>query len=154
MGLFDLFRSEFDCPMCGHPGARKDKGEVRCPNASCMRFDPRARQRWLDKFAPDDIEVRYTNWQGKRRYFLVNKHNITRKGERVCVWVKPKNIPITLKRAAIENLGELQSLIQERKPLHKGPRPSRVERQILAYHKRLGTTSPKYEAVRRKYPDW
>ena len=34
------------------------------------------------------------------------------------------------------------------------PWPTPRERQVLAYHKKYGTTSPLYEKIRAKYPDW
>jgi hypothetical protein len=32
--------------------------------------------------------------------------------------------------------------------------PSARERQVLSYHKRHHSTSPLYERIRAKYPDW
>lgn len=32
--------------------------------------------------------------------------------------------------------------------------PQKRERQVLAYDQKYGTTSPLYEEIRAKYPDW
>jgi len=34
------------------------------------------------------------------------------------------------------------------------PGPNARERQVLSYHKKYKSTSPLYEKIRAKYPDW
>jgi len=153
MGLLDLFRKEIECPECGHPAARKQGGQVRCPNSSCSHFDGEVAAQWQGKFGSDDIEVRYLNWQGKRRIFIADKKSIAAKRQHLSMIVRPGNVRIALKRAQIENLREVEPLAARAVPASE-PYPSRVERQILGFHKRHGSTSLRYEALRQKYPNW
>jgi len=82
--------------------------------------------------------------------------------QRACQWtefssgtVAPFNtiICFTLARARIQDWREFEdSLSQRVAPGQEWPTPR--ERQVLAYHKKYGTTSPLYEKIRAKYPDW
>ncbi|MFB3921474.1 MAG: hypothetical protein ACE145_07110 [Terriglobia bacterium] len=59
---------------------------------------------------------------------------------------------MTLARARIQNWNEFaDSLAQRLAPGQEWP--TARERQVLAYHK-YGTTSPLYEEVRARCPDW
>ena len=56
-------------------------------------------------------------------------------------------------RERIQNLTEVEgAMLQQVAPAQVWPTPR--ERQILGYHKKNGTSSPRSEQVRAKYPTW
>jgi len=60
---------------------------------------------------------------------------------------------IALSRDRIQNMSEVDAVLPARD--HSGaPRPNRKERQVRGYHTKHGTTSPLYEKIRAKYPNW
>jgi hypothetical protein len=184
MGLFDLFSGKINCPDCGSPGAKKSGGRVLCPNASCPNFDSEvaAAQRAAGAppspsaarpasaalaaqsagAAPVDgpqpmgtgtILVRYRNFQGAEKTFSADPDSARRRGNHISLCIAPKGIRVSLARERIQNLSEVEAVCSERVAEGQA-RPTPVERQVLAYHKKHGTTSARYESARAKYPDW
>ena len=175
MGLFDLFSGKIDCPDCGSPGAKKSGGRVLCPNAACQNFDsevaaaqrasgtparraaapPAGAASFADSqpMGTDTITVRYRNFQGQEKTFSGDPATARRRGNHISLCIAPKGIRVSLARERIQNLSEVEAVCSERIAEGKD-RPTRVERQVLAYHKRHGTTSARYESARAKYPDW
>ena len=172
MGLLDLLKSLFSggggiqCPSCGAQGARQtDDGLVHCKNQACPYFDPgllvsgSLRRRLTTvptsgDFRPEHpVSIRYVNYVGQSRDFSAERDSIVRKRNHIVARVAPTGRKITLSRDRIQNLADVDAVAQQQvKPDQDWP--SRIERQILIYHKKHGTTSPRYEQVRAKYPNW
>jgi hypothetical protein len=67
--------------------------------------------------------------------------------------VTPTGHRVTLSRGRIQNLRELDAASAERvAPGQTGP--TQRERQVLGYHKKYKTSSPLYEKIRAKFPNW
>jgi hypothetical protein len=66
--------------------------------------------------------------------------------------VAPTGARIALSKSRILNLNEVQAGVE--KSLRENPVPSAKERRILTYYSRYGKTSPAYEELRLKYPNW
>jgi hypothetical protein len=60
---------------------------------------------------------------------------------------------IALARNRIQNMPEVDLALPERDRTG-APRPNSRERQVLGYHKKYNTTSPLYEKIKAKYPNW
>jgi hypothetical protein len=155
------------CPSCGDADARKtDDGIIHCKNAACPYFDiglltkTTPLQRQLStvptrgNFRPKHpVSIRYVNYVGQSRDFSAELESICRKKNHLVARIAPTGRKITLSRERIQNLAEVEALLPKR--VEPGQDwPTRVERQILIYHKKHGTTSPRYEQVRAKYPNW
>ena len=172
MGLLDFLIGLFspgealDCPSCGKKGARKtDDGLLHCKNPACPHFDAgllyggglRRRLTTVPTkghFRPEDpVSIRYMNYVGQSRDFSAERESIVRKNNHLVARVAPTGRRITLSRERIQNLAEVEAAMpQQVAPGQNWPTPR--ERQILGYHKKYGTTSPRYEQVRTKYPKW
>jgi hypothetical protein len=168
MGLLDFLMSLFgggqkiDCPNCGTPDARKSRdGSVQCRNQTCPNFDPSlALGRYIapvptkGDFRPEHpVSIRYVNFAGQSRDFSAEQDSLVRKRNHIVAEVAPTGRKITLSRERIQNLSEVERYMPKR--LEPGQNwPNKVERQILGYHKKNGRTSPRYEQVRAKYPNW
>lgn len=71
----------------------------------------------------------------------------------ISVKVAPKGVRIALARDRILNLNDVEAAFPQRiAPDQDWPTPR--ERQILNYHKYHRTTSPRFESIRAKYPNW
>jgi hypothetical protein len=93
------------------------------------------------------------NYVGQNRDFSAERESIVRKKNHLVAQVAPTGKKITLSRDRIQNLAEVEALLPTR--VEPGQDwPSRIDRQILIYHKKHGTTSPRYEQVRARYPNW
>jgi hypothetical protein len=169
MGLFDLFASRVDCPACGQADARRSLfGKIRCPNADCVCFDPRlvphrehrnprtgelivkpllskSTQQVFDPGAYA-IEIRYTNYLGEAKTFVGDRRTLRRRHEHYSICIAPSGLRVALARSRIENLAEIDHLVVDV--------PSPREQHVLAYHRKRGTTSPLFERLRNRYPDW
>lgn len=168
MGLLDFLISLFgggqkiDCPNCGTAGARKARdGTVRCKNPQCPNFDASlmlgrriAPVPTEGSFSPEQpVSIRYVNFVGQSRDFSAERQSLVRKQNHIVAQVAPTGRKITLSRDRIQNLSAVESYMPQR--VEPGQNwPTGRERQILNYHKKHGTTSPRYEQVRAKYPNW
>jgi len=164
MGLFDFLFGTSKCPRCGVKGARKSQGQTRCPNPSCPNFDIelRASQARAGRIASPPrgdfsplvpIEIRYRNFRGEEKTFTADSETLCRTRNHIIAQVVPTGERISLSRDRIQNLAEVeQALPQTAESRPQGP--TARERQVLGYHKKHKSTSPLYEAIRAKYPDW
>ena len=168
MGLLDFLISLFggaqkvECPNCGAPGARKKgDGTIRCLNQTCVNFDPSlalgrriAPVPTRGDFSPEHpVSIRYINFVGQNRDFLAERDSLVRKKNHIVAKVAPTGGKIVLSRDRIQNLSDVEASMPKR--VEPGQAwPSGRERQILNYHKNHGTTSPRYEQLRAKYPNW
>ena len=172
MGLLDFltglfFRGEkMECPSCRTPGALKTSdGMLHCRNRNCENFDAgyviggRLVRRFTTaptegNFRPEHpVSIRYINFAGQSRDFSAERDSLVRKRNHVVAKVAPRGQKITLSRDRIQNLSEIEPYLQQR--VEPGQNwPSGREHQILTYHKKHGTTSPRYEQLRAKYPNW
>ncbi len=165
MGLFDFLFGKSDCPACGTKGAKMKDGGTRCPNPSCQYFDGtlgrsgvlRAaglrKPRRSDYLPGHSLMIEYRNFQGQQKTFTADRESLQRKGNHIVARVAPTGERISLSRDRIQNLSEVEEAlpkVDESKP----PGPNGRERQVLSYHKKYKSTSPLYEKIRAKYPDW
>ncbi|HVN19185.1 MAG TPA: hypothetical protein VMU05_10445 [Dongiaceae bacterium] len=172
MGLFDFLNSllggekKIQCPSCGAAYARQTKdGLIHCKNPTCPYFDASLRRSGKLRqasttvptrgdFRPEHpISIRYRNFAGQERTFSAELGSMVRKNNHLIARVAPIGSKITLSRDRIQNLAEVEAAMPRRVELGQ-PWPTPRERQILGYHKKHGTTSPRYEQVRAKYPNW
>lgn len=168
MGLLDFLINIFgggrtiECRNCGTPGARQTRdGTIHCKNQTCPNFDPSfalgrriAPVPTRGDFQPEHpVSIRYVNFAGQGRDFSAEQGSLVRKKNHIVAEVAPTGRKITLSRDRIQNLSEVEGHMPKRvEPGQDWPTPR--ERQILGYHKKNGTTSPRYEQVRAKYPNW
>ena len=164
MGLLDFLFGQLKCPRCGTKGARKSQGQTLCPNPSCPNFDIslRADQARADRissparedFSPlAPVEIRYRNFRGEEKTFTAETETLRRRHNHIVAQVTPTGERISLSRDRIQNLDEVERAvptITESQPTG----PTARERQVLGYHKKHKSTSPLYEEIRAKYPNW
>ena len=163
MGLGSWFQKSVVCPECRTRGAVKGFGsKVRCPNPSCPNYDseipsgfasvsvkPSSTHRGTFDPGSDRVILQYRNFRGESVEFEADRASARWTKHHVSVRVVPTGKRIRLVTKFVKNPDELGSM--KEKDL---PKPTPVERQILGYHKKHDTTSPRYEELRRKYPDW
>jgi len=165
------------CPDCGTPGARKVDNQIRCFNPLCKNFNPslggesaqpptapppeqlQTPQQSSFSSGPGgpvpagSIAIQYRNFQGQSKVFHAEIASLYRGKNHIMAKVAPKGQRISLSRDRIQNLREVEDVM----PRRVGPDqewPSARERQVLSYHKKHHSTSPLYEKVRAKYPNW
>ena len=159
MGIFDFLFGKISCPVCGAKGARKSGVQIRCPNPQCQNYDaslgPKiAAVPTRGNFHPEHpITIRYQNFQNVARTFTAEATMLRRKRNHIIAQVTPTGEHIALSRDRIQNLGEVEG-VMPKKVAEGQPWPTARERQVLNYHKKHGSTSPLYEKVRAKYPNW
>ena len=166
MGFLDFLFGGMKCPLCGKRGARKSETSdvaVRCLNPSCQYFDPSLQQREVklaggrfrrrDYVPQDPIEIRYRNFQNVEKAFSAEKSSLRRKRNHILAQVVPTGDVIILSRDRILNLRDVESAVPQVIPPSE-PQPRGKDLQVLSYHTKHGTSSPLYEKVRAKYPNW
>ena len=168
MGFLDslLGKKDNNCPNCGTAGAQITGAQVRCLNPSCQYFQsasgrseaprPTASSPQGISGAPSQpVTIQYQNFQGQQKTFTADASTLKRSRDHILAKVAPKGQPVALSRRRIQNLQEVEQALP---PGHRGEAgetyPNGRERQVLAYHKKYKTTSPLYEKIRAKYPDW
>jgi len=166
MGLLDFLLDLFtggtrqQCPACGTADARRNRaGQIRCKNPVCQYFDPRIAPRGAGTVIPTrgsfhpahPLTIRYKNFAGQDREFIFELNLVFRQKNHFVGTVAPTGRRISLSRDRIQNLSEVESQLPASVVSQSGPTPR--ENQILAYHKKHGTTSPLFEKIRAKYPD-
>ena len=168
--LIDALSGSMKCPACGTRGAKKVGDTIRCLNPVCQFFNPqatsearaaRAKVRAIASkqarppYVPsgDTVSIRYRSFRGESKTFTADRSSLTRRHNHVVARVAPSWRQLSLSRDRIENLTEIDAHLPER-DRSGAPQPTARERQVLGYHKKYGTTSPLYEKVRAKYPNW
>jgi hypothetical protein len=154
------------CPVCGTWGAKKSLFKVKCVNPSCRKYDSDyagvfQQNRIVGKLASEvfhlsgkvspeeySLRIRYKNFRGDEMIYSAAPSGGYTKNEHLVIRVAPSGRRITFRLSAIQNRGEVES------QLPTGPRPNPLERRILNYHLRKGTTSPRFKQIREKYPDY
>ena len=143
---------------------------MRCLNPVCQFFNPqatrearaaRARVRATASkqarapYVPsgDTVSIRYRNFRGESKTFAADRSSLTLRHKHIVARVAPSWRQLSLSRDRIENLSEIDAHLPER-DRSGAAQPTARERQVLGYHKKYGTTSPLYEKVRAKYPNW
>jgi len=165
MGLLDSLFGKKKCPECGTKGARLSENRIRCPNPSCRHFDGTLgrggvlriggtrRPRRSDYSPENPLTIRYRNFQGQTKTFTGEIESLRQKGNHIIVQVAPTGERISLSRDRIQNLDEVEEALA--RIVESGQHgPTGRERQVLGYHSKHKTTSPLYEKIRAKYPNW
>lgn len=155
MSFLDSLFGKTKCPQCGTKGARVSKGRTRCPNPSCRYFDGalgRGRPRRSDYSPAQPLDIRYRNFQGQEKTFTADQESLRRTKNHIIARVAPTGENISLSRDRIQNLSEVEQAVPQ--VSDDRPRPTARERRVLAFHKNHKSTSPLYEQIRAKYPDW
>ena len=172
MGLLDFLTQLFfrgdkiECPSCLTAGALQTAdGLVHCRNRICPNYDPgyviggRLVRRLTtvptkgNFRAEHPVSIRYINFAGQSRDFSAERDSLVRKKNHIVAAVTPTGRKIALSRDRIQNLSEVEGYMPKR--VEPGQSwPTGRERQILNYHKNHGTTSPRYQQLRAKYPNW
>jgi hypothetical protein len=118
------------------------------------------------------IAIQYRNFRGQEKTYVVEAASIRRKRNHISVNVakgtrmvvrrdiqtgEPRKVRmerrIVLSRDRIANLAEVEiSFPQQVATGQEWPTPR--ERQVLNYHAKHRSSSPLYESIRAKYPQW
>lgn len=167
MGFLDSLFGKNKCRYCGAKGAKEIDGRVHCPNPQCGCYDPDLATRREEKrpagkrtvpsgtfAAKRPVAIRYRNFRGEDCNFTGETDTLRRKGNHISVCVEPTGSRVTLARNRIQNLEEVESALPRTAAGAPATIPTPRERQVLAYHKKYKSTSPLYEQIRAKYPDW
>ena len=123
---------------------------LRDYHTSSKQYTSRQR-RWQDEIPQRFVrpfEIQYENFRGDHATFTGDLTSVRVRHAHLSAAVQPTGRRITLKMEKIENLQDIQ------RALSHSPRPTGREARVLGYHKKRGTTSPLYESLRRKYPDF
>ena len=172
MSFLDFLTGKINCPRCGASGAKEEYGQIRCPNPNCAYYAGAApgssgsapsRTPSPGRFAAAisagglgqarTVTIRYRNFKGEESEFLADADSARRMAKRLSVCVAPKGTRISLAYERIPNWNEVDGVLSHRVEPGQNP-PSPRERQVLAFHKKYKTTSPLYEQIRAKYPNW
>lgn len=161
MSFLDSLFGKIKCPRCGTKGARSSNGRTRCPNPSCQYFDGtlgrggRGRRARRSDYSPaSPISIRYRNFQGQEQTFTADQESLRRTRNHIVARVAPTGENISLSRDRIQNLSEVEEAVPHVSDAERQSRPTLRERRVLAFHKKRKSTSPLYEQLRAKYPDW
>jgi hypothetical protein len=99
------------------------------------------------------VNILYQNYKRESKTFVADAGSLNRVHNHIIARVAPKGRVITLSRSRIQNMAEVDALLPTR-DRSDAPQPTARERRVLGYHKKYGTTSPLYEKIKAKYPDW
>ncbi|HTQ60961.1 MAG TPA: hypothetical protein VMI32_12090 [Candidatus Solibacter sp.] len=164
MGQFD---DAVKCPKCGTWGAKKSLWKVKCVNPACAKYDSEygegyRQSRISGKTAieifpqlkgnaePNDytLQIRYHNFQGNEIIYSADPRTAYRQNQFVVVRLAPTGKRVSFRLDRIQNRSDVESVLSD------SPQPDGKERRILHYHSRRGTSSPAFEKLREKYPNY
>jgi hypothetical protein len=95
---------------------------------------------------PAAIRIQYLNFRGQQKTFTGDRTTLRAKGKHVSLRLAPTGRRVTFSKECIQNFAEVEAA------LGQVPVLTAVETQIASYYKKHGGTSPRLEALRRKYP--
>ena len=148
MGFFaKLFGLPVRCPSCGTSGAKEGFfSGVKCVSPGCIFYD----EAYASGGFAHPLSIRYVNFKGEEKTFICDGDSLRVRGRHLSVVVAPRRPRIALKIDNILNRSDIRDLAR----LEKQKTPSPREKRVLTFHRRYGTTSPLYESLREKYPDF
>jgi hypothetical protein len=102
------------------------------------------------KADPNDYSMRiqYRIFQENELIYSADPGSAYQRGEFVVVRLAPTGKRVTFKLAKIQNRNDVESVLRE------NPQPSANERRTLRYHSRRGSSSPAFDRLRQKYPNF
>jgi hypothetical protein len=163
MSFLDWLTGKIECPRCGTSGAKEIKGRIHCPNPTCEYFSTTqdkggAAPGPITFSSPAEVPagcvaIQYRNFRGQGKTFVAQAASARRRNNHISVIVEPKRARIALARDRIMNLNEVEAALPQRAAAGQ-EEPTPRERQVMTYHKIRGSTSPLYESLRAKYPNW
>ena len=159
------------CPECRSKGAKSSFKGPRCPNSQCPRYDASVAganlgalsnssplPNFRGNFDPgaDAVRIHYRNFEGDDRVFTGDAKSLRKTKRGYTIKITPTGKRISLIKKFLKNPLELDRLAEAHTPPETGRRdePFGADRQVLAYHLKRKSTSAKFEAARRKYPNW
>jgi hypothetical protein len=92
------------------------------------------------------FQIQYHNHAGEDKVFTGDKRSVAETQNHYSVRVAPTGKRIYLLKKSVKNADELKKLA--------GPTPHGKDRQILSYHLRHRSTSPKFEEAKKKFYSW
>lgn len=165
MAFLDFLSGKIKCPNCGREGAKKSGDGYICPNPHCKWFDSAlapgsSNQQVMTPLGTTDksasgpsITISYRNFKGELKTFDADPESIMQKKNCMSFKSPASRGRIALSRDRIQNLSEVEAAMPKR--VEPGQAfPTARERQVLGYHKKYKTTSPLYEQIRAKFPNW
>jgi hypothetical protein len=133
---------------------------VRCPNRECAKYDADVAFEWdqnrnasstpsaplTGAFDPGDnrIEFRYRNAFGDEKAFVGDRTTIRRRGVHVSICLAPTGARCAFALSRILDRSDVEAAIPPEDEM------SGTDRQILAYHRKHGTTSSRYEELKAR----
>lgn len=164
MGQFD---EAARCPKCGTWGAKKFLWKVKCPNPSCEKYDSEYAEAFRQsrvagkpasevfthlkgRADPNDysLRIRYQNFRGDEIIYSADPRTVYRQSESVVARLAPTGKRVSFKLSKIQNRNEVESILAE------NPQPTGIERRLLHYHLKHGSSSAAFEKLRQKYPKY
>lgn len=145
------------CPECRTEGAIKFLWMVKCPFRSCSHHDASLADAGAgpqEKGAPPipvsgsfdpgehAVRIRYRNHAGEERAYTGDRRSVRKRNGHVSLRLAPRGVRCSFLIDRILNPDELEGLWSS---VELTP----VERQIVGYHRKHGTTSPRYEEILR-----
>lgn len=147
------------CPQCNTYGATKFLWIIRCPNPCCRHYRAIAKTGYAATIArkattptgnfhpgTNAILVEYTNHEGERKNYTGDRTTLRKRRRHISLVLAPAGKRCAFEIKRIANLATLTPFLrpEENHELPAG------DRQVLAYHRKRGSTSPRYEEVLRK----
>jgi hypothetical protein len=175
--LLTFFGKECNCPYCGRAGARTFWLVAKCRNPNCSRYNIEYAQRFEirketgQSFPPTSrpapspggsqaltsplsgtfdaganrMDIHYRNFSGQEKTFTGDRRTLRDRKKHISVCIAPTGRRVALAKERILNRDEVESQVPPASL-------TGIERQVLAYHRKRGSTSPRFEAIQRKYP--
>jgi len=162
MSILDWLTGKMACPRCGTRGAKEINGQIHCPNPGCPYFSTQVAKKGTARPPAFDepvdvpagsVAIQYRNYRGQGKTFVAEIASARRHRNHLGVNVEPQGARIFLSRDRIANLPEVEAALPDFATSGQSV-PSSSERKVLTYHQKRGSTSPLYQRLRAKYPDW
>lgn len=143
------------CPRCNTPGATKFLWIVKCPNSRCRHYDSavaavasKKSKTPTGSFSPgaNTIQVSYQNHAGEHRTYIGDRTTIRKRRNHLTIVLAPAGRRCSFEISRISNMATLAPFLPPESSLNL----TAVDRQVIGYHQRHGSTSPRLEEIKSK----
>lgn len=141
------------CPHCGTHGATKFLWMVKCPSSRCRHYDAALAKEHERRHrvptgnfnpGPNAIQVQYTNYEGEKKTYTGDRTTVRKRNNHISLVLAPAGKRCAFEISRVSNMAALTPFIAADDAL------SAADRQVLAYHRKRGSTSPRFQEVLRK----